>query len=178
MALSARHDAHAGRASHPLPGGFAGRLLLLAGAAAVAAGLSSPWYRITIPQALVDGISGRLGEGPVESLARGMLEGVAEMGRRGELTGTAWEAFSWTDVALIVVAVAAAGAVLLRLAGVLERIPSNELMALGLAAAALTGFRILNPPGPSEVLEPMWGAWLTLGGCLVIAAGGWLSQRP
>jgi hypothetical protein len=178
MALSIRHDGQAGRASHPLPGGLLGRLALLAGAAMVVGGLSSPWYRVHIPQALIDGISGGLGTGPADEFARGMLRGVAEMGRRGELTGTGWEAFSYSDIALLVVAVVAAGTVLLRLAGHLERVPSNELMALGLAAGALTGFRMLNPPGASGLLEPMWGAWLTLAGCAAIAVGGWLSQRP
>jgi hypothetical protein len=37
---------------------------------------------------------------------------------------------------------------------------------------------MLNPPGASGLLEPMWGAWLTLAGCAAIAVGGWLSQRP
>ena len=47
----------------------------------------------------------------------------------------------------------------------------------GALAALLILYRIVNQPGPNDVVEVELGAWLGLLAALVIAGGGWRSMR-
>jgi hypothetical protein len=47
----------------------------------------------------------------------------------------------------------------------------------GLLAAVLILYRIVNQPGPNEIVDVQAGAWLGLLAALVVAGGGWRSMR-
>src|SRR4051794_23948280 len=112
------------------------------------------WYSINIP-----GNLGKLAD----------LSGV-------DTTASAWQAFSWTDIFLAILAVVAiAGAVM---AANRTTNPAPVTMAqitagIGVIMTLLVFYRILNQPGPNKLVNVEWGAYLGLVLTAVVTYGGW-----
>jgi hypothetical protein len=96
----------------------------------------------------------------------------------------AWQAFSVLDLLLgAVIALALALAV----SNIVGRGPAVPVAlgvittTLALAATLLVLYRILNQPGPNDVIEVRAGAWLGLGAIAAVFGGAWWSmsdERP
>jgi hypothetical protein len=135
------------------------RPLRLAGAIAVIASLWLPWYGVTIPDAVrqaVDAQAGQLPEGFAE-FARGIL---ASLPRSIELNG--WQAFEGADVAIVLIAIAAAVSVLLT-------IDVRAVLGAAAAIAGLVVVHVLDQPGPNEIVAVKAGPWVALAGAAAIA---------
>jgi hypothetical protein len=98
---------------------------------------------------------------------------------RGRAEGlTAWGAFSFVD---LLVAVVALLGMTLAASQVIGRGPALPVAlgvittTLGLAAALLVLYRILNQPGPNDVIGVGAGAWIGLAASLGVFLGAWLS---
>jgi hypothetical protein len=97
---------------------------------------------------------------------------------------SAWTAFGFVDVLLALVALLG---IALALSQVVGRGPALPVAlgvittTLGLAATLLALYRILNQPGPNDLIGVRPGAWLGLAACLGVFLGAWLSlsdERP
>ncbi|HET8952076.1 MAG TPA: hypothetical protein VFN44_16260 [Solirubrobacteraceae bacterium] len=102
-------------------------------------------------------------------------------GQRGV---SAWTAFSVVDILLALVALLG---IALALAQIVGRGPALPVAigvittTLGLAATLLVLYRILNQPGPNDLIDVEVGAWVGLVACVGVFLGGWLSlsdERP
>ena len=98
---------------------------------------------------------------------------------RGRAEGlTAWGAFSVVDVLVALVAVLG---IALAVSQVIGRGPALPVAlgvittTLGLAAALLVLYRIVNQPGPNDVIGVGAGAWIGLAASLGVFLGAWLS---
>jgi len=98
---------------------------------------------------------------------------------RGRADGlTAWGAFSVVD--LLVALVALLG-IALAASQVIGRGPALPVAigvittTLALAATLLVLYRILNQPGPNDLIGVGAGAWVGLAACLGVFLGAWLS---
>lgn len=160
-----------------LPGVGLGRLVGIAGAAVVVAGLSRPFYTLLAPPG-AGAAPAASDSGSSHALGRffDMIAGGGESAARGAGTGiSGWAAFGTLDTVL------AAGALLsalLLVAAMVVRIPGGLLRpvwAFGVTGAALVGYRLLERPLPHDLLAVAAGAWIVLAGCLLIAFGGWLA---
>jgi hypothetical protein len=104
------------------------------------------------------------------------------IGRLDEIVpeATAWEAFGVLDVVLALLALPP-----LALAVTQATRPSPSIPVMfsvlttlaGALAALLILYRIVNQPGPNEIVDVQLGAWLGLLAALVVTAGGWRSMR-
>jgi len=109
----------------------------------------------------------------------------AALGADGQVRGvSAWGAFTVVDVFLALVALLG---IALALSQVVGRGPALPVAlgvistTLALAGTVLLLYRILNQPGPNEVIGVSMGAWVGLAACLGVFAGGWLAlsdERP
>jgi hypothetical protein len=92
----------------------------------------------------------------------------------------AWKIFDFTDIVLFVVALIGVGLAVLT---ALEQAPALPVAGsvvttvAGLVGSVWLFYRILNQPGPNDVIEVEIGAWLGLVATLAIAVGGWMSMR-
>jgi hypothetical protein len=98
---------------------------------------------------------------------------------RGRAEGlTAWGAFSFVDVLVALVALLG---IALAASQVIGRGPALPVAlgvittTLGLAATLLVLYRILNQPGPNDVIGVAAGAWIGLAASLGVFLGAWLS---
>lgn len=92
---------------------------------------------------------------------------------------SAWGAFSYTDLILFITAAVAIGAGVLAATGRSVALPvaaSVIVTILGILAALLVLYRIINQPGPNEVIDVRFGAYLGLLLCIGIAAGGFMAM--
>jgi hypothetical protein len=101
-------------------------------------------------------------------------------GTRGREAGlSAWQAFSLLDLLLGVVIVCALALAVLNIAG---RGPASPVAlavitsTLALAATLLVLYRILNQPGPNDVIEVRAGAWLGLAAVAAVFGAAWWSM--
>jgi hypothetical protein len=92
----------------------------------------------------------------------------------------AWRIFDFTDIVLFVVALVGVGLAVLT---ALEQSPAMPVAgsvlttAAGIIGSVWLFYRILNQPGPNDLIDVEIGAWLGLLATLAIAVGGWLSMR-
>jgi hypothetical protein len=96
-----------------------------------------------------------------------------------DTTVNAWKAFDFIDLVLFVTAVVAIGAAVLAASGRSVALPvaaSVVVTVLGIVVALLVLYRILNQPGPNDVVDVKFGAYLGFLVCLGIAVGGFLSM--
>jgi hypothetical protein len=95
-----------------------------------------------------------------------------------EVTG--WQAFSVLDVVLALLALVPFALVVLQATRDSPALPvlfSVLTTVAGFVAAVLILYRIVNQPGPNDVVEVQAGAWLAFLAAAVITAGGWASMR-
>jgi hypothetical protein len=98
----------------------------------------------------------------------------------GPFEVTAWQAFGVLDVVLALLALVPLGLVFTQATRTSPSIPvafSVFTMLAGALAALLILYRIVNQPGPNDLVEVQAGAWLGFVAAGVIAAGGWRSLR-
>lgn len=92
---------------------------------------------------------------------------------------SAWQAFDFVDLLLFVTALAAIGAAALGATGRSVALPvaaSVVVTVLGVVVVLLVLYRIVNQPGPNELVDLKFGVFLGFLVCLGIAAGGFLSM--
>jgi hypothetical protein len=93
---------------------------------------------------------------------------------------TAWQAFDVLDVVLALLALVPLALVVLQATRRSPSIPvafSVFTALAGALAALLILYRIINQPGPNDLVEVEAGAWLGLLAAVVIALGGGRSIR-
>jgi hypothetical protein len=93
---------------------------------------------------------------------------------------TAWQAFGVLDIVLALLALVPLALVFFQATRRSPSIPVAFSVLTAIAgglAALLILYRIVNQPGPNEVVDVQAGAWLGLLAALVIAGGGWRSMR-
>jgi hypothetical protein len=99
-------------------------------------------------------------------------------GAAGGESQSAWEAFAVTDLLLLLAALLALA---LAVATVTQRAPALPvgLGVLTLSTALIAGlvllYRILNEPGPDDLVEVRISAWLGLLALALTGAGAWLA---
>jgi hypothetical protein len=151
-----------------------GPLLATLGASGALLSLWAPWYSFHIPQALLnraDALAGQAGvRGP-------FIQQVTQAARVvGPLHVNAWTAFHQIDVVIAVASAVAAIFALLALTG--RGTGTGHLTALaGALVVALTVYRIIDLPGPSELLHVMWGAYAAVACGALAIVGGVLTVR-
>ena len=92
----------------------------------------------------------------------------------------AWQAFSITDMILALTALSGIAVAVLtasRRSPALPVAASVITSTLGALATLLVFYRILNQPGPNDLVEVKFGAFLGFLATLAVAAGGYLSMR-
>jgi uncharacterized membrane protein len=93
---------------------------------------------------------------------------------------TAWEAFGVLDVVLALLALVPLALVFTQATRRSPSIPvafSVLTTLAGALAVLLILYRVVNQPGPNEIVDVQPGAWLGLLAALIVAAGGWRSMR-
>ncbi|HTE59747.1 MAG TPA: hypothetical protein VK631_05305 [Solirubrobacteraceae bacterium] len=98
----------------------------------------------------------------------------------GPFAVSAWRAFAVLDIVLALLALVPFGLVFTHATRPSPSIPvafSVCTMLGGALAALLILYRIVNQPGPNDLVEVEAGAWLGFAAALAIAAGGWRSLR-
>jgi hypothetical protein len=96
-----------------------------------------------------------------------------------DTTVDAWKAFSFIDIVLFVAALAAIGAAVLAASGRSVALPvaaSVIVTMLGIIVSLLVLYRIINQPGPNDIVDVKFGAYFGLLLCVGIAAGGFLAM--
>jgi hypothetical protein len=109
----------------------------------------------------------------------GVSGSAGPFGGQLEVTANAWEAYTWVDLLMFVTAIAAIGAAVLAASDRSVALPvaaSVIVTILGILAAILVLYRHINEPGPNELIEIKFGAYLGLLACLGIAAGGFMAM--
>jgi hypothetical protein len=97
-----------------------------------------------------------------------------------DTTATAWQAFDFVDLFLLVTLLAAIGLAALTASGRSVALPVGASVitaVLGGLATLFVAYRILNQPGPNDVISVKIGAWLGLLASAGIAIGGYLAMR-
>jgi hypothetical protein len=98
----------------------------------------------------------------------------------GPFSVSAWRAFSVLDVVLAVLALVPLALVALQATRRSPALPvafSTFTVLAGALATLLILYRILNQPGPNELVDVKPGAWLGLLTAALTTAGGWRSLR-
>ena len=94
----------------------------------------------------------------------------------GETSLTGFEAFSVLDVVLAAIALIPFALAFMQATRDDPTWPvalSIACIVVGALAVVLVAYRMLNQPGPNELIEVGWGAWVGLLGAVLIVAGGW-----
>ena len=96
-----------------------------------------------------------------------------------DTTVNAWKAFDFIDLVLFVTAIVAIGAAVLAASGRSVALPvaaSVVVTILGITVALLVLYRIINQPGPNDVVDVKFGAYLGFLVCVGIAVGGFMAM--
>jgi len=91
----------------------------------------------------------------------------------------AWQAFDFVDLLLFITAIVAIAAAALAASGRSVALPvaaSVVVTILGILVTLLVLYRIVNQPGPNDVVDVKFGAYLGFLICLGIAAGGFMAM--
>ena len=92
----------------------------------------------------------------------------------------AWQAFTVLDVVLALLALIPFGLVATQATRDSPSLPvffSVLSTIAGLLAALLILYRIVNQPGPNDVIDVHVGAWAAFLAAIALTAGGWWSMR-
>jgi hypothetical protein len=93
---------------------------------------------------------------------------------------SAWEAFDVLDVVLVLIGLLAIGLAVLQATRDSPAMPVGAgvlTVVFGALAVLLVVYRLIDQPGPNELIEVRTGAWVGLVAAIVIAIGGWESVR-
>ena len=96
------------------------------------------------------------------------------------LEATGWQAFGVLDVVLALLALVPLALVVLQATRESPSIPvafSVLTVLAGLLATLLILIRLIDQPGPNELVGVEAGAWLGLVAAVVVGVGGWRSLR-
>jgi hypothetical protein len=96
-----------------------------------------------------------------------------------DTNANAWQAFDFIDLLLFLTAIAAIGFAALGASGRSVALPvaaSVVVTVLGIVVALLVLYRIVNQPGPNDVVDLKFGAFLGFLITLGIAGGGFLAM--
>jgi hypothetical protein len=133
-----------------------------AGGLVLLVSLFLPWYGVSIQTPR------RPGSGPIAAYVIGRPH------------ATAWQAFSVTDVLLALAALLAIGLVVVTATSTGPAKPVAFTVMSGVAsllAVLLIAYRLLNQPGPNDLVEVRGGAWLGFAAALVMFVGSWAAMR-
>lgn len=92
----------------------------------------------------------------------------------------AWQAFGFIDVVLLVAGLSGVGLALLTAAQRTVAVPVAMTVVtagMGLLALLLVLYRIINQPGPNEIVTVGAGAYLGLLCCAGVCLGGFMAMR-
>jgi hypothetical protein len=142
-------------------------LLTAAAAVGVIAALAEPWYAFA-PRVVPDaaGSIGTIG-GPVDGLAAGMQRWITES------SGTSgWDALgTWGSIlagVTILTAVGALGCLIPAIQGVArEAVRYGALATFGIAL-----WKLIDTPGPNQLMEPRLGAFVAVFAALIAVTSG------
>jgi hypothetical protein len=93
---------------------------------------------------------------------------------------SAWELFDLLDVVLVLIGLTAIALAVLQATRDSPAMPVGAgvlTVVLGALGAILVAYRIIDQPGPNELIEVRAGAWVGLAAALAITVGGWESIR-
>jgi hypothetical protein len=142
-------------------------LLTIAAAVGVIAALAEPWYAAA-PRALpaADGSIGSI-EGPVDSLAAGMQRWItANSGASG------WDGLgTWGTVLAALAALTAVGA-LGCLVPAVQGVAREALRYSALGTFGIAVWKLIDTPGPNQVMEPRVGAFVAAAASLIAVTSG------
>jgi hypothetical protein len=141
-------------------------LLAVAAAVGVIAALGEPWYA-QAPHAVTEDESsiGSL-HGPVEGLTAGITRWIETDGTRG------WDALgTWGTVLAALAALTALGAAGCLVAP-LQGVAREALRYGGLGTFCVALWKLIDTPGPNQLMEPRIGAFVATAAALVAATSG------
>ncbi len=138
-----------------------GDRVALGGAIALLAALFLPWY------GLATGALGSAGDPIADAFITGFTQ---------KLTFSAFDVFTYVDVALVIVAIGCVAIIGLVGTGKLDQSLRRIVESAGSVAALLVLFRMLVRPGGS-LFELKYGIFLALIGGVAISVGGMLNRR-
>jgi hypothetical protein len=142
-------------------------LLTIAAAVGVIAALAEPWYGFA-PRAVPDA-AGSIGtiEGPVDGLAAGMQRWITEnSGTNG------WDALgTWGSVLAGLAALTALGAFACLIPAI-QGVAREALRYGGLATFGVALWKLIDTPGPNQLMEPRLGAFVGVFAALVAVTSG------
>lgn len=98
----------------------------------------------------------------------------------GGAEATAWQAFDVLDIVLVLLALVPLTLVVMQATRLSPAIPvflSVMTVLAGVLAALLILIRLVDQPGPNEIVDVQAGAWLGFMAAVIIAVGGWRSLR-
>src|SRR4051794_22347492 len=136
-------------------------LLVVAGAVALLAGLSRPWYA-RAPEAQVGDIAIGQVNGPLNGFFEALKRWVTDP---DGTTGT--HALGTVGQVLTGLALFCAVAALASTVPVVQRIVAQPLRYAGMAVIGLVAWRLIDPPGLNAAWELRHGALISLGGAFV-----------
>jgi hypothetical protein len=93
---------------------------------------------------------------------------------------TAWQAFGVLDVVLALLALVPLALVVTQATRQSPAVPvffSVLTVVAGALAALLILYRIVNQPGPNDLVDVQAGAWLGFLAAVIVTGGGWRSMR-
>jgi hypothetical protein len=94
-----------------------------------------------------------------------------------DTTANAWQSFDFTDLLMFLTCLVAIGGAAAQASGTELPFPAaTATFAAGAVMTLLVLYRIVNQPGPNNVIDVKFGAYLGLLACAAIAYGGMRAQ--
>jgi hypothetical protein len=142
-------------------------LLTVAAAVGVIAALAEPWYAFA-PRVVPDA-TGSIGsiEGPVDGLAAGMQRWVTE-----NAGTTGWDALGSWGTALAALAMLTALGALGCLVPAIQGVAREVLRYSALASFGIALWKLIDTPGPNQLMEPRLGAFVAVFAALIAVTSG------
>jgi hypothetical protein len=148
-------------------------LLTMAAAVGVIAALAEPWYALAPKPVQADSAIGTL-DGPVEGLAAGMQRWVtAGAGTSG------WDGLgTWGTVLAGLAALTAIGA-LGCLVPAIQGVAREALRYASLGTFGVAVWKLIDTPGPNQLMEPRIGAFIAVIAALIaVTSGSGVASAP
>ena len=141
-------------------------LLTIAAAVGMIAALAEPWYALAPKPVQADDAIGTL-HGPVEGLAGGMQRWIS-----GGAGMSGWDGLgTWGNVLAGLAALTALGA-LGCLVSATQGVAREALRYGSLAAFGVAVWKLIDTPGPNQLMEPRIGAFIAVIAALIAVTSG------